>query len=253
LSKGSRRHRSNAPVSTPPQPESPPMPKLLIGIPTERTVMVEAMNGIVGLAMRAGRYGWPIVDFQYMRADSNRDRMVWWLLESKQDWLLMLDSDHKHDPTIAERFAWVVSQEPDIRILSGLNYRRGTMFEPMAYLLTDPDDITSPLTAISPEYISKEGLLRVDAVSTAALMVHREVFEAMEPPWFVYDYSKYRRGVSASEDIVWCRRVMRETTYKIYVQTQITSPHLYVDTIADGSRFEQWLAAQKERDGSEKT
>jgi hypothetical protein len=248
LSKGSQRYRGKAPHTTSPSARGPPVPRLMIGIPTERTVMVEAMTGIVGLAQRAGVYGWPIVDFQYMRTDSNRDRMVWWLLESDCEWLLMLDSDHRHEPTIAEQFAYVVTQDPEIRILSGLNYRRGGSFEPMAYMLTDPDDITSPLASVPIDQI-KPGLMRVDAVTTAALMVHREVFEAMEPPWFVYDYSKYRRGVSASEDIVWCRRLMRETEYKIYVQTQITSPHLYVDEIADASRFKAWKAAQKENDG----
>lgn len=252
MSKGSTRHRNRAPVTQPkPEPKGKPIPRIMIGFPSERTVMVEAMNGIVGLAMRAGRYGWPIVDFQYMRTDSNRDRMVHWLLESDCEWLLMLDSDHRHNPMIAEQFAYIVTEDPEIRVLSGLNFRRGEPHEPMAYLLRDRDDPSSKLAAVLPSQI-KPGIMEVDAVSTAALMVHREVYEAMQPPWFVYDYSKYKRGVSASEDIVWCRRLRRETPYKIYVQTQITSPHLYVDEIADVGPFERWMAAQQETeaDGS---
>jgi len=210
--------------------------------------MVEALNGIVALAMRAARYGWGLVDFQYMRTDSNRDRMVHWLLEGDYEWLLMLDSDHRHDGDIAERFAYVVTQEPHIRVLSGLNFRRGEPWEPMAYLFSDPDDPGSKLVPVSPDQI-KPGVMEVDAVTTAALMVHREVFEAMEPPYFYYDYSKYKRGVSASEDVIWCRRLRRETDYKIYVQTQITSPHLYIDAIGDATRFERWLAAKKETHG----
>lgn len=209
------------------------VPKVLVGIPCERTVNIDAMDGLVGTCMRAAMLGMGVANFAYRRTDTARNMMVHQLLESQYDWLLMLDSDHQHNPVNLDALCYAVGVHPDIRILAGLTFRRGEPYEPMAYLFADEDGRLVPLNSWG------SGLTEVDAVSTAILMVHREVFESMAPPWFYYTYDKYNHGTSASEDIVFCRRVRTETPYKIWVHTQIQAPHITSHYIGE-SDFRDW-------------
>ncbi len=201
--------------------------------------MVEAMDGIAAIAMNAGRHGWDMFNFAYRRTDVARNMMAEHLLAGPYDWLVMLDSDHRHAPETVEQLAAVMMVHPEIRILAGLNFRRGAPFEPMAYRLAEDGKSLTPLA------LWQAGLVEVDAVGTPILAVHREVFAAMPAPWFQYTYTAYRAGVSGSEDIAFCRRVKAETDYKIYVHTQITSPHLITSQV-DEADYRAWIAAHTE-------
>jgi hypothetical protein len=202
--------------------------------------MVEALNGIVGVGMRAALQGWEMATFAYNRTDVARNRMAHVLLESDCDALVMLDSDHIHDPRLPEYLAMAAVAHPDMPIIAGLNYRRTPPHEPMAYRRMD-DGTMGAITHWG------EGLVEVDAISTAALLVRREVFEAIAPPWFQYGYAYYDNGNSTSEDIGFCHRIKTETDFPIYVHTQLTSPHITTRTITDAD-FRAQLA---QRDGEQ--
>ena len=210
------------------------LPKLLIGVPCERVVLVEAVNGIMHNVIRAVEHGWEWYGFGYDRTDVARNRMAHKLLEGDCEALVMLDSDHKHHPRLVEYLAMAAAAHPEMGVIAGLNYRRTPPHEPMAYRT----DASGKYGCILPEV---KGLVEVDACSTASMLVRREVFEALEPPWFRYEYDHYDHGVSTSEDVAFCRRVLRETDWRIYVHTQLTSPHLAVREIT-GADWERWMA-----------
>lgn len=210
-------------------------PQVLIAIPTERTVMVEAMDGIVGVAMRAALHGWAVLQFSYRRTDLARNIAAHHLLDSPATYLAMLDSDHRHEPEVVEKLVSCAIRFPELDIVAGLNYRRALPHEPMAYKWAEGGGMSVITNYREP------GLIMVDAVATPAIVIHRRVFERLEPPWFTYGYEMYRKGQSGSEDIAFCRRLQREGPFKIAVHTQITSPHIVYGEVADASRYEAWL------------
>ncbi len=228
------------------QAEAKQWPMVLIAIPTERSIMVEAMDGIVGVAMHAALHGWGLVSFAYRRCDLARNIAAHHLLESPAEYLCMLDSDHKHPPDVVDKLVSCVMAHPDLDIVAGLNYRRSVPHEPMAYMFSSDHGMS-----IINNY-DQPGLVTVDAVATPSILIHRRVFEALEPPWFYYDYANYNHGNSASEDIVFFRRLKREAPqFKIAVHTQITSPHLFMEGVGDAARYEKWAETQpRNEDGA---
>jgi len=216
------------------------IPKVLIGVPCERAVMVEALDGLIQIAGRVKRYGWTWFNFGYRRTDIARNMMAHWLVDHKGiDYLCMLDSDHKHPGDIVERLVACAMADPRIKIVGGMNYRRGQGHEPMAYRYVSDHQ----MVPIKPP--AESVLVQVDAISTSAILIHREVFEALKPPWFQYLYNHYDKGLNSSEDISFCRRIRKETDYEIWVHTGIVSPHLMVMGLADGSLYKEYLAKQE--------
>ena len=216
------------------------IPKVLIVVPCERAVMVEALDGLIQIAGRVKRYGWTWFNFGYRRTDIARNMMAHWLVDHKGiDYLCMLDSDHKHPGDIVERLVACAMADPRIKIVGGMNYRRGQGHEPMAYRYVSDHQ----MVPIKPP--AESVLVQVDAISTSAILIHREVFEALKPPWFQYLYNHYDKGLNSSEDISFCRRIRKETDYEIWVHTGIVSPHLMVMGLADGSLYKEYLAKQE--------
>jgi len=218
------------------------VPSVIIGVPCEQAVMVQAMDGLIKIASRVARYGWKWFNFAYRRTDVARNMMGHCLLDSDTEYLCMLDSDHMHHEATVERLVSCAMARPDIKIVAGMNYRRGPGHEPMAYMFVGEHQ----LVPIKPP--EEPALLPCDAVSTASILIHREVFEAMEPPWFRYNYDNYKEGECGSEDIHFCRRIRAETDYQVWVHTGIVSPHLMMDMVADGSRYEAYLEKQETMD-----
>lgn len=210
------------------------MGSVLIGWPCERTVMVDAMDGIAGVIYRAAMHGWDIHNFAYRQVDVARNEMAKQLLKSKHDWLCMLDSDHRHSPDVVEALVWCAEQYPDkVDVMSGFNYRRGHPCEPMAYRFDD-DQVLHPLVKWG------DGMIEVDAVATCAVLIHRRVFEALSFPWFWFSYREDGRWVG--EDINFFRRLKRETPFRVWVHPQIVSPHFILDEIGDDRRYREALA-----------
>lgn len=213
------------------------LPKLLIAVPCERVVLVEAVNGIVANAITAAAHRWELMAFQYDRTDVARNRAGHRLLASDCDALVMLDSDHIHPPRLVEYLAMAAAAHPEVGVIAGLNYRRLPPHEPMAYR-TDAEGRYGCIAEWG------EGLVAVEACSTASMLIRRAVFEALEPPWFAYSYEAYEDGISTSEDVAFCRRVERETSFPVYVHTQLTSPHLTTRAITKVD-WDAWVAAQE--------
>jgi GT2 family glycosyltransferase len=214
------------------------LPRILLAVPCERTVLVEAVNGIVANAISTAAHGWEMMGFGYDRTDVARNRAAHALLASDCDALVMLDSDHVHKPRLVEYLAMAAAAHPEVGVIAGLNFRRMPPHEPMAYK-ADADGRYGTLCDWP------EGLVEVDACSTASMLIRREVFAALEPPWFAYTYETYDNGIATSEDIAFCRRVTRETGYPIYVHTQLTSPHITTRTIT-AADFARWMEEHPE-------
>lgn len=209
------------------QRQSSDYPRVLIGVPLERTIPQATFWSFIAIAMQ----GFPFVQQSYQRTDVARNEMAKTLLNSDCTHLLMLDIDHNHPYDIVARLGRWVREDPKKLVIGGLNFRRGAPYEPMAYWLTEDNKYRHVPTDTGE-------LIEVDAMATASMLVAREVFEKLEPPWFRYEYKRESEGKHTSEDMVFCR-ACKAAGIKLYVDTTCTSPHL-IDSFVDRAVFERW-------------
>ena len=117
-------------------------PKIVIGIPMERTINEEAFWAFMAIAQK----GTPFIKLPYtMRNDRARDMFVRRLLISNATHLLMLDSDHTHPRDIVARLARWVIDDPSRLVVGGLNFRRSEPFDPCAFLPDGRGGIYAPV------------------------------------------------------------------------------------------------------------
>ena len=80
--------------------------------------------------------------------------------------------------------------------------------------------------------------MKVDRLGTGSILIAREVFETIPPPWFVNDYSQGWRDAWPGEDIGF-NKLCKEHGIKLWVDVTVTSPHI-TPAIIDGGTWETW-------------
>ncbi len=147
-------------------------------------------------------------------------------LESKPEWLFMVDTDMTFDPDVVDRF--IAAAHPTQRpIVGGLafSYMQGDAhkFWPTLFEYVPGSDRFRRLT----EYPAN-ALVPVGATGAACLFVHRTVFEAMRDkygtarPWFAETLTD---DDVLSEDITFCLRA-QACGFPVHVHTGIKFGHI---------------------------
>lgn len=208
-------------------------PRVLVGIPLERSISFasKVFYPFMRIAMDRPAF----VPESYGRTDVVRNKMVTKLLQSQFTHLLMLDVDHIHPSDIITRLAKWVLLDPDIKVVSGLNFRRGMPFDPVCRIYGEGVDPTEPTMIVNWE----QGLIKVDEVGGGSLLVHRSVFETLEPPWFYNVYDEVWANSWPGEDIGFSRKCAK-AGIGLYVDTTTTSPHCTEGTITEDT-FRRFL------------
>ena len=161
-----------------------------------------------------------------MPIDVARNRFVKELLKSVDtEYLFFLDSDVLPGPDALVR---LMSHKR--RIVSGLYYRRVPPIHPTAYIYDEKEKgfkvIKDP---------GEVGLVEVDAVGLGCCLIHRSVFEQLNPPWF--KWTKERPYVlkegepEVSEDLYFFYRVRKELGEKVYLDTTVRCGHVTIAVI----------------------
>jgi hypothetical protein len=217
-----------------PEEEKIAWPRPVVAIPMERTISYA--DKVFWPFLAIAQQGWPFIRFNYGRTDLVRNKYAQHLLASHFTHLVMLDVDHIHPDDIVQRLMSNFVENPDLKVVGGLNFRRGEPFEPCAFVRGDDG------TYYSIADWERGSLMKVDAVGTGSIAIAREVFEMMEPPWFWNDYSRAMDDAWPGEDMGFSANCQK-LGIEMYVDTRITSPHL-IDAVVDELAF---LEYQKEK------
>lgn len=214
-----------------------PYPRILLGIPIERTM--SHANKVFHQFMQIAAQGVTMLKQDYTRTDLARNHFALALLESNFTHLLMLDLDHVHPVDIVQRLARWPLIRPDIQVIGGLNFRRSAPHEPCAYWMDKGQGVTTIGTW-------EPGVIQMDAVGTGSILIAREVFEQIEPPWFYNIYDE--NGWSDSwpgEDIGFALKC-REAGIAQWIDTTTTSPHV-TDALVTEASFRRYMKANPEK------
>ena len=179
-------------------------------------------------------------------ADFARNSIV---KELNKDWLFFMDSDQTFAPDALKRLlSW------NVDIVSGLVFQRGGLPEPMIYKYEfekDKGHFYRSMAEVIGDYLLQhkelwptavngaivlppaQGLLECDGVSAGCLLVHRRVFDAIEPPWF-----QWNEDATAGEDFYFCRKA-QEAGFKIFADPSVVCGHIsqYIRSI---EHFHAW-------------
>src|ERR1051325_3042762 len=209
---------------------------IAVGYISPGQVATRFMDSYVDLVLTEPRVSARISMVSGPRIASARNDVVRTFLdmESKPQWLLMLDSDMSFDPEIVQQFLDIAHEK--IRpVVGGLCFgggRVGTPF-PTLYRMTNPTKGKSKVTEVIEDY-PKDALCKVDATGAAALFVCRDVFMQMydkfgtmpdghsnPQPWFA---ETIYQGHEYGEDWTFCMR-LKQMGIPLYVHTGIKLGH----------------------------
>lgn len=171
-------------------------------------------------------------------------------LNDNIQWLLMIDSDMTFDgdalcQLLGHAYGGRINEKvdrPDIHVIGGLCFAGGrtkmfpTIYEADTRTAADGNDQVVPNPVVD---YPRNKLVKVLATGAAFLLVHRDVFRAMQQPhpkgfgtdakgqpnpypWFVEGTS---RGVQFGEDIAFCMRA-NALGFGVYVHTGVKIGHL---------------------------
>lgn len=145
--------------------------------------------------------------FQGALVDRARNRLIEQMLDHpiQPTHLFFLDADIV--PPADTLMKLLATCKP---IVSGLYRRRLPPYEPMAFVKNKPIPIKGPR------------LRKVDVVGAGCLLIRREVFEKINPPWFTSEWTD--KG-HLSEDFSFCEKA-QEAGFEIIVDTSVRPLHL---------------------------
>jgi len=190
-------------------------PKVVIFIPLERTMSY--VDGVLPSFMNIARRGANFIWADYGAVAMTRNVASFKFLGTDFTHILMLDLDHQHPADIVERLAkWVIAF-PEVNVVGGLNYGRRPPHAPCAHIKLGDEWVI-------PTQFEHGTLTSVDMLGTGSILINREVFEDIEPPWFIDDFSMWETGYFAGEDTTFSKKC-RAQGISLYVDPDVSSPH----------------------------
>lgn len=158
-----------------------------------------------------------------------RNRLVKQFLETKSDWLLMMDSDEQLPVSSFDKLI-EAAHEKDRPVIAGLvfaSFDTGFPYpKPVPTIFQDAPEGFLPLNNYD-----KDSLFQIDAAGTGCLLIHRSVLEAIRDDadqhqgtdwcWF---WDGPINGEWIGEDLQFSRRI-RSLGFPIYAHTGAILPH----------------------------
>jgi len=151
--------------------------------------------------------------------DANRNKIVKKFLASNCEWLLMIDADIVPPKDILD----MTKHGKKIVSATVLGMKNGIP-HPLIMKMNEENGMYHMVSLDKyKEELRDDGLIEIDGSGTGCILIHREVLEKMEPPWFRFQYNKFG-DVKYSEDYRFSQRA-KEMGYKIYCDTNMPCKH----------------------------
>lgn len=216
-----------------------------VGLPVLGNVSDEWLYSFLGMQKPLGT---KLTKISNRPADQARNEII---RKLEKDWLFFMDSDQTFPPDCLMRLlSW------DLPIVSGLYFKSPGKPVPHVYKYAYNDGHHQYQGLIDPigRYLSRfaeqlkgqvaivlpgkrEDLIECDGIGVGCLLVHRRVFQAIEPPWF-----KYNEDANVGEDFYFCRKV-QEAGFKIYVDPGVVCGHRE-KTFVGAEHFLAWATTE---------
>ncbi len=221
---------------------------IMIGLPVLGNVPDEWLYSFLAMDKPLGT---KLTKISNRPADEARNDIVKRL---EKDWLFFMDSDQTfHPDTLHRLLSW------DLPIVSGLYFKSPGQPVPHVYTYAYQDGAHNYQALLDPigRYLSgyaeqlkgnvaivlpstREQLIECDGIGAGCLLVHKRVFDAIEPPWF-----KYVEGTNCGEDFYFCRKV-QQAGFKIYVDPGVVCGHREKGFVG-GEHFLAWATTIKKK------
>lgn len=169
---------------------------------------------------------------------SSRNALVKRSLQAGSEWIFFLDDDHVFSEEILMN---LLAHEQDV--VGSLYLRRGSPFSPVAFSHRSEDGLYYSIELAT---LPHEGLLKVQAVGAAGLLIRSEVFRAIEEPWFEHG----RVGAwDASEDIIFCEKA-QAAGFDVFIDLGTQLGHMTPSAIWPSYVDQEWAVGFSMTDGT---
>ena len=185
---------------------------IFIAVPTRGEVRLEMCQWLGDITRKPYKGYSFVVKFNYIEPiDGNRNYLVNKFLEDpRNEWLLFVDDD------MAPYSDLVTMIDHGEKVVSGLTCAwQNEKPAPLLMKYQDGNMEMYDRQSVEDVLSGEGGLIEVDGVGAACLLIHREVLEKVKPPWFKFEYDDKGRVIK-SEDYRFCKAV-KDAGYKIYV------------------------------------
>lgn len=211
------------------------------------------LDCFAGLVKPKEGFDW--IRIEGLPVDEARDVIVRSSLERGNEWLLLVDADMGFHPQSWARLVERTKQDKSIKMISGLCVTRyippvPTVFgevtriredgreflhvdiaETFEWLLNHPEAVEECPTVMDPS--PADALVKKNGSGAAFLMVHRDVFEAVEGPWFVRD--ELKKG----EDFYFFQNA-RKAGFQLWIDRSVLLGHEWAAQYAGVMDFLVW-------------
>jgi len=175
-----------------------------------------------------------------------------------KEWLFMFDADETIPPqTLMRLLSWNLPIVSGVVFIAHINrpipaiyqydsrkqgrhYYKSKITELEYYLARHKDEQSAELSVVLPA--TRDELIECDVVGCGCILIHRSVFEAIKPPYFVLNSGNRAAG----EDFSFCRKATR-AGFKIYADPGVLCGHRPKQLIG----YQYFLSWVKETGGNQ--
>lgn len=220
--------------------------KVRVAVPTRSHNYSEVSLSLTRLLLNLQKSEKYDVDVQIsykQPVDANRNKIVKKFLSSECEWLLMMDADIVPPENILD----MIEHGKKIVSATVLGMKDGV---PHPLIMKMDDDKEMYRMVGLDQYqdeLRDDGLIEIDGSGTGCILIHREVLEKMEPPWFKFEYNKFG-DIKYSEDYKFSQKA-KEMGYKIYCDTNMPCKHFKKVDLLDLNQTFYRMVSEGEVDG----
>ena len=218
---------------------------IVVAIPTTRFLIDFRLVGWL-YRIREENNSKPTLVFKHMQPiDANRNALVQQFLEDEHnEWLLFIDDDMIPKFPLEELFVG------NKKIVSALTcVMQNGVPGPLIMKSSEPTKVNPVLFEPMKEKDLKDQpqenrLIKVDGVGTGCLLIHRDVFKAIEPPWFRFEYT--RDGlIELSEDYYFCEKA-KKAGFELFIDPNCVCGHAKYLDLYDMNKLMYRIATAKD-------